>query len=46
MYEIVIKKIGSDDYDTPMTSKLYHVGDIIPINGEKWIVISGGAIPK
>lgn len=33
------------EYSTVDTSNIYHVGDPIWLAGEKWIVISGTAIP-
>jgi len=45
MYQIIIKNLITGDYDTPDTSDLLHKGDIIEVNGERWIVIGGKVLP-
>lgn len=45
MYQIIIKNLITGEYDTPDTSDLLHRGDIIPINGEWWLVIGGKVLP-
>jgi len=45
MYNIVIKNLITGEYDTPDTSDLLHKGDVISVNGEKWVVIGGKVLP-
>ena len=45
MFKIVIKKENGSDYDTPSTNNVHHKGDIVTINGEKWVVIGGDILP-
>lgn len=46
MYNIIIKNLATGEYDTPDTSDLLHKGDVISVNGEKWVVIGGKVLPS
>ena len=46
MFNIIIKNLTTGEYDTPDTTEILHKGDILPINGEWWIVIDGMVLPK
>lgn len=45
MYNLIIKNLITGEYDTPDTTELHHKGDILFINGERWIVIGGKVLP-
>ena len=46
MYNIIIKNLTTGEYDTPDTTNLLHKGDVLEINGERWIVIGGKVLPQ
>jgi len=45
MFNLIIKNLKTGEYDTPDTTQIMHKGDIISINGEKWIIIGGKVLP-
>ena len=45
MYNLVVKNLRTGEYDTPDTTNLHHKGDIITVNGEKYVVIGGKVLP-
>ena len=44
-YNLFIKREDGSEYDTIDTSNLYHAGDPIWLDGEKWIVVTGKVLP-
>ena len=45
-FNVYIKKEDASDYDTIDTSNVYHAGDSIWIDGERWVVIGGKVLPQ
>lgn len=45
MYNLIIKNLITGEFDTPDTTELRHKGDVLTINGEKWVVIGGKVLP-
>lgn len=45
-FNLYIKKEDASEYDTVNTSNLYHAGDYIYLNGERWIIIGGKVLPQ
>lgn len=46
MYNIIIKNLITGEYDTPDTTDVLHKGDVLEINGERWVVIGGKVLPQ
>ena len=46
LYKIIVKSLEDGTYLTPYTNTLYHKGDVMWLDGEKYVVITGDCLPK
>lgn len=46
LFKVIVKSLEDNYYGTPYVSQLYHKGDIITIDHERFVVIGGDVLPK